>query len=416
MATVFACWVVFPFAVYLLLIGMAPKFIWYYYRYVIFIHIGIKGLLAASAVFVAERMDAVRIAGRQWFPFALVMALMIAARMGLFWKPYSVYYQMKANMHSPTQIVAALRTVPHRRVLFDNFYYVTSRLTQYKPDDIYVAYPPVFNNAEDYAKFGVASFIRESCEKDPLLGYFATGARMEYGQTNVNWEWRGHHFAQKTPITNPEGYELAKMGMNYFTYLSMDSYFRYCLYYNTMEDLPAWYKRKGQALGTGYANGWHPVSLFTHPAWKMWYCMEQDSAFYVYNAGSPESATLSFDVQSCAPVQHLAIHQETNRIFDLDLKIPAIVLHAINGEPPVQAFVSFPRLIRSNAGVMPYFAGFVFSCGHGVTQPFKVPHGLSFLTLHSADKEGLLLSNLAISLAPPIDVPPKKSLGVRDRP
>lgn len=397
MGSVFACWVLFPFVVYLMLVGMPQKFVWYFFRYALFIQIGLLALVASCSIYLAERMDALRLAGRRWFPFALVILLLVAGRLVVLWKPYSIYYEMKASKHSRKQIIGALRSVPFKRVLADNFYYVTGGLREFKPDDIKVAYPPVFNNLDDYARFGVAGFVRESCEKDPLLGYFGTGARFGYAQTNMTWEWLNQHFTRKTRMVNKEGYELARMGLNYFTFLSIDPYFRFCFYYNTMEDLPAWYARKGETLGTGFAEGWHPVSLFVQPAWKMWYCMEQEATFYVYNAGPPEAATLSFDVQACAPVQHLNVFQETNRVFDLDLKMPAVVLHAINGEPPVRAYVSFSRLLQSNEGVMPYFAGFVFSYGHAVTLSFRVPHGLSFLSLRSSDKEGLLMSNLTIA-------------------
>jgi hypothetical protein len=406
LAVVLGGWVIAPFAGYLLTVGMAPKFMWFFYRYAIFLQIGLVALVAACAVGLAERLDRFRFAGRRWFAFPVVIALLILVRLAVLYEPFTTFYRMKSSKHSREEIVSALRSVPYKRILGDNFYFVTGALREYKPADILISYPPVFNDSEEYDRFQVGAFVREACARDPLLGYFGTGARY-YSQTNSTWEWMDHHFIRRKRLFNNEGYRLAELGLNYFTYLDKSSYFHFSLRYNTLEDLPEWYGRRGETLGAGYAAGWHPVSLFTQPAWKMWYCMERESSLFVYNGTASNTlATLSFEVQSCSATQHLVVAQDKRRIFDLALNTPPVILYALSGAPPVEAYVSFPKLIQDNEGIMPYFAGFAFPSGTAASLPFEAPPGLSFLRVRCSDGVGLMVSGLRIIREqPPVPAP-----------
>jgi hypothetical protein len=397
-AFIFVFWLLFPIVMYLYVLGMPPKFTWFVFRYIIFLQIALIALSAACMDGAARLLDAWRVGARKPVPYRLGIVLSAVAILSVFWTPYSLYYRMKASQEVRKEIIATLKTGTGGRVLVDNYYYWSGSLKQFMPPEIRVAYPPVFSGEEDYAGHQVPAFIREACERDPLLGFMETGAR-GYARKQVSWDWQNSHFSHRTVLLNEKGRDLALLGLNYFSYLSIGAFSNYCFRFNTAADLPAWFKNRNKTEGVVPGKGWVPFTFLEGDTmrWNLWYAMDAESTILVYSEETNTIVSLAFNVQTCGTDQQLSVcTAEGTLLYGRTVRSDPAYVTRFATKKTERGYLPVTRLVDQNEGAFPFFALLKFSVIPVRTRPVAVPKGLSVFRLQCVGGGGLVMSDLAV--------------------
>lgn len=225
------------------------------------------------------------------------------------------YYNLQGASYLFKELTHTLTSLGPRNVLLDN-YYEMMYSRHYLPDNARLAHPPVYGSNAEYEKLGAAPFMKNLLTQDPLFVYWDACRR--FCGTNTDWSWLGPQFAHCATLYNTNGVFLNRRALNFhpFEVDPTGDMRPPHIYYNTLADLPDWFRRHNLEFGTAFgANWYHLTHLGLDNQWRHQYIATDRATFYVCNAttsATPVQIQLRFT--PCAPNQTISVYMENQCI------------------------------------------------------------------------------------------------------
>jgi len=293
-------WVLVPIVAYIYVIGVPPKFIKLFYRYMVILQLGLLGLMAYGVDQIALWMIGKKEKVLNYFCGLLVLLTVIIMS-----PIFHAYYGLTATDRLYKEIGETLNKLAPRCLFLDN-YYEMQYLRHYLPEGVSVAFPPIFNNDKEYQRLDAHGFTRKALESDPMLLFFDAGNIRRRSRMGRDVKWLKKHFSNKQEFINRKGVYLYKCGLNLFAMNDFDKRVDR-IYYNNIKDLPKIYSEKGVS-GIAFGPDWYGMTIMGMDGkWKFLRVAGNEGTLYYYNNKSSSGDVLRFAMHGCAVGQNISI-------------------------------------------------------------------------------------------------------------